>query len=282
MKKALGIILMVLALVCMIAGPAMAERKLHQGGRYDRDGVIGKDTRSLRKIIVNSIVGEGPTSDAYETSIYFQDVAADTWFLFPNSSSGGTLTVTDGSGGLAVSGTDSQILIYNAATSQYDAMSLAGELSITNAGATALANVLTNGADGEIMIYNAAYSKFDPVPVFGEVSITNAGATALANVTTNGFATYVLIYNSGTSKFNPMDASNLTNTVSFTIASGAVFNSINVDSTHTLMGSPWPYEAKSADVESVLNTVYFSGGLLHITLANAAGAHTRYYAPFLK
>ena len=88
--------------VLLTFGIAFAEYKFI-AGPTDLDGTIGDDGQSFRVGYINSIVGEGATSDAYETTIAFTDPTADATVTIPNAT--GTVALTAGAGSLKASET---------------------------------------------------------------------------------------------------------------------------------------------------------------------------------
>lgn len=168
MKQAIKILAILILMVTMFAGTASAEWGIP--AEREKDGFLGEKGRSLRIGYINTLVGEGPTSDGFETYIYYQDVAADVSILMANTS--GTLTVEDGSGGLTLSGADAQVLVHNGV--KYEPQSMTGDGSITNA----LVFSLEAGTDGQIFIYNAT-EKWGPKTVSGDIAFTNAGASSI-------------------------------------------------------------------------------------------------------
>lgn len=55
-------------------------------GKKDLNGTFGENGRSTRLAWINTIAGEGPTSDDFETYLYFTDPTAKNSLWFPNTS----------------------------------------------------------------------------------------------------------------------------------------------------------------------------------------------------
>jgi len=91
MKKLLALMIAVI-MVMGLAGFALAF-EVHHPAKKDRDGSISKNGKSIGTAYINSIVGEGATSDTNETTIYFADPSGTNKVIVPDSS--GTFALTD-------------------------------------------------------------------------------------------------------------------------------------------------------------------------------------------
>ncbi|MHA2068186.1 MAG: hypothetical protein ACXABY_27810, partial [Candidatus Thorarchaeota archaeon] len=117
---------------------------------------------------INSLCGEGPTSDSNETCLYYQDPISNHKIGIPNSS--GTFAVD---GLVTATATDGMIRIYNA-TEGWGPKTMSGDASITNAGVVSM----EAGTDGQMFIYNTVEA-WGPKTLSGDATITNAGVVSL-------------------------------------------------------------------------------------------------------
>jgi hypothetical protein len=216
----LVVIIALVSLATGLVGVANAEYTFLPGSR-DLNGAIGKDGKSFRIGFINAVCMEGSTSNTYETCLYATDPTADNNILFPDSS--GTFLL-ESSYGLALSGTDGQILVYNALSSSFNAKTMSGDGTITNAGVYTHAaesveeSMILNGTDGQILISTdaAAGSTFWQT-VSGDATLTNAGAITV-----------------GTNKINTTKL--FMNSVVVTVAGGAIYNSNTVSNGSVMTG----------------------------------------------
>jgi hypothetical protein len=243
MKKIIALLLTLL-FVFGLASFAAAEWGI-PGDKVDRGGFIGKDTRSLRIGYINTLVGEGATSDTNETTIYYADPSSDNVIIIPDDS--GTITLQDGSGSLTLSGDDAQILVHNG--TEYGAQTVSGDLTITNAGVASI----EAGTDAQMLIYNTG-DAWGPKTLSGDVTITNAGVVSI-----------------GASKVGTAEAN--INSVALMIADSTASNSVAVESGSTLMGWYLSNGAGAITPSSppvYINTVEWDGTTFLVSL-NAAG-----------
>ncbi len=129
--KGYGSIVLTVALALMIAfsGLAMAEQQFYPGF-IDKEGELGTNGKSWRIGHVNTVVFEGPTSNAFETYLSASDPSQVNRLLLPDES--GTLLST---GGVAASIplADTQMLI-GQSTGLSAAKAITGDAGVTNAG----------------------------------------------------------------------------------------------------------------------------------------------------
>jgi hypothetical protein len=216
----LVVLIALVSLVTGLMGVASAEYTFLPGSR-DLKGSIGKDGKSFRIGFINAICMEGATSNTYETCLYATDPTADNNILFPDS--GGTISLTS-SYGLVLSGTDGQILVYNALSSSFNAKTMSGDATIANGGAITIAteavetSMIAPGSDAQILVSTdaAAGSTFWQ-SVSGDATLTNAGALTV-----------------GTNKINTTKL--FMNSVVVTVAGGAIYNSNTVSNGSVMTG----------------------------------------------
>jgi len=229
-----------MVLILALAGGAFAEQQFYPG-YIDKDGEIGTDGKSWRIGYINTLVGEGPTSDGFETFVYYQDVAADVHILMANTS--GTLATTAGAA-TSLTLADTKILIGNSgglSTPQ----TMSGDASITNAGVVSL----EAGTDAQMFIYNAT-EKWGPKTISGDITFTNAG---VASIGSNAV---------GTAEAN-------INAVTINIAAGSTTQTAEVESGSTLMG--WYISnAGAVNVTTFANAPAFDGSTTWTMSINAA------------
>jgi hypothetical protein len=170
---------------------------------------------------INGICMEGATSNAFETCLYATDPTADNNILFPDAS--GTFLLGS-SYGLVLSGTDGQILVYNALSSSFNAKTRSGDATIAYGGAITIAaeaveeSMILNGVDGQILIStDAATGSTFWQSVSGDATLTNAGALTV-----------------GTNKINTTKL--FMNSVVVTVAGGAIYNSNTVANGSVMTG----------------------------------------------
>jgi hypothetical protein len=189
MKKIIALLLTLL-FVFGLASFAAAEWGI-PGDKFDKNGFIGKDGKSMRIGYINTLVGEGATSDTNETFIYYADPSSDNVIVVPDES--GTLVTTGSSAALTnasiTNGADASIMVSSDLGSViWRAHTLTGDVTATmaNTGVTATtiaANVVgTNEANiNTVSLTIAAGSTWNSVAVESGSTlmgfyITNAGA----------------------------------------------------------------------------------------------------------
>lgn len=117
MKKLIAILILLIAMPLSVGS-----EENYTIGKKDLNGTLGEDGRSTRQAWINTIVGEGPTSNDFETYLYFTDPTAINKLWFPDTS--GVLITNSGGESLlgttlvspVINGTVSGGAIYTAPT----------------------------------------------------------------------------------------------------------------------------------------------------------------------
>lgn len=116
-------------------------------GKKDLNGTFGENGRSTRQAWINTIIGEGPTSDDFETYLYFADPTAVRSQTFQDAS--GTIALTE-SIGSTISLADTKVIVgQSSGLGASKSLTFTGDLSGTlpNTGiwnAQIVANAVTN------------------------------------------------------------------------------------------------------------------------------------------
>jgi hypothetical protein len=264
MKKLLAVIITVI-MVFGLASFAAAEYIFPADGELD--GLMGKDGKSWRQVWGNTIVGEGATSDAYETYIYFTDPTSDNALVLPDES--GTFVTTGSSEAITASnilnGPDGYIMISTDASSGsvgWNAHTLTGDVTGTMTNAGGIATSLEAGTDAQLMVNNATEG-WAPKSMSGDITITNG-----------------LVASIGSNKVGTAEAN--INTVSLTVALATQWNSVAVESGSTLMG--WYITTPGAvNGTTFMNSVEWDGSTFKATLSGTDGNnHTVLSGTFLR
>jgi len=147
---------LVIIAILLTVSMAMAAGNRYIPGSRDMEGTVGENGRSFEFGFINTICGEGVTSNAYESCITFTDPTADRAIVFPDA--GGTVAYTDSTLTGTFSGT------------------VTGTITGTLVNATIL-----DANDANILVANALGGKMISVPMSGDATIANTGALTIGN-----------------------------------------------------------------------------------------------------
>lgn len=225
-------VMVAMVLILGLAGFAAAEFVYFSGTRDKQDYSFGKEGRSARQGWINTLVGEGATTNTSQTFIYFADPSGDNAIVIPDSS--GTIALT-GDIASTITLADTQLIV-GQSTGLGAAKTMTGDVTITNAlVATIGANAITSAK-----ILDNSVSSADILN--GTIAATDIGANAV-----------------GSSELN-------VSTVEVFVAVGAASGTATVTSGATILGF-YPFANIN---DEVANIVGISSTTLTLTIdANA-------------
>ena len=191
--KVLAIAVIIMALFTCGMSPAFAEWGIPGDGQ-DKRGFIGEDGLSMRIGHINTMVYEGETSDAFETTVRAVDPTADNTILYPDES-GTVLTNTGAATSLSLA--DTKILI-GGSDGLAAPQTIGTGHSLTNSGAlTHIANTVssTDILNGTIAATDVAANAFGTASInVNTVSVTVAGSGTSGTATVTAGSTILGAY----------------------------------------------------------------------------------------